>query len=122
MINDTDQNNIRANIEDISQGLNKLSEHQNSHYTDIMMQLKELRDEIHSKHTRPEDNRTNDDLYEDVKEAVIKAGKVSTSYIQRKLGVGYSRAAKLMEMLESNGVIGPAKGSKPREVIIHPSK
>lgn len=60
----------------------------------------------------------NDDLYDSAKEATIESGKVSTSYLQRKLGVGYSRAAKLMEMLENKGVIGPANGSKPREVIV----
>jgi len=58
-----------------------------------------------------------DEMYEPAREAVITAGKASTSYIQRKLGVGYSRAAKLMDMLEERGVIGPANGSKPREVI-----
>ena len=58
-----------------------------------------------------------DDMYESAREAVTAAGKASTSYIQRKLGVGYSRAAKLMDMLEERGVIGAANGSKPREVI-----
>jgi S-DNA-T family DNA segregation ATPase FtsK/SpoIIIE len=58
-----------------------------------------------------------DDLYEAAREAVTSASKASTSYIQRKLGVGYSRAAKLMDMLEERGVIGPANGSKAREVI-----
>lgn len=58
-----------------------------------------------------------DEMYEPAREAVMSAGKASTSYIQRKLGVGYSRAAKLMDMLEERGVIGPANGSKPREVI-----
>jgi len=58
-----------------------------------------------------------DDMYESAREAVTAAGKASTSYIQRKLGVGYSRAAKLMDMLEERSVIGPANGSKPREVI-----
>jgi S-DNA-T family DNA segregation ATPase FtsK/SpoIIIE len=58
-----------------------------------------------------------DELYEAAREAVVSAGKASTSYIQRKLGVGYSRAAKLMDMLEEKGVIGAANGSKPREVI-----
>jgi DNA segregation ATPase FtsK/SpoIIIE, S-DNA-T family len=58
-----------------------------------------------------------DDLYEDTKRAVIEAGKVSTSYLQRKLGIGYARAAKLMDLLEEGGVIGPADGAKPREVI-----
>lgn len=58
-----------------------------------------------------------DDLYEDARAAVMEAGKASTSYIQRKLGVGYSRAAKLMDALEAHGVIGPSNGSKPRDVI-----
>jgi DNA segregation ATPase FtsK/SpoIIIE, S-DNA-T family len=58
-----------------------------------------------------------DDLYEDTKRAVIESGKASTSYLQRKLGVGYARAAKLMDLLEEAGVIGPADGTKPREVI-----
>jgi S-DNA-T family DNA segregation ATPase FtsK/SpoIIIE len=58
-----------------------------------------------------------DEMYEGAREAVVSAGKASTSYIQRKLGIGYSRAAKLMDMLEERGVIGPANGSKPREVF-----
>lgn len=58
-----------------------------------------------------------DELYEDAKEAVIEAGKASTSYIQRKLRVGYSRAARLMDMLEENGIIGPADGVEPRKVL-----
>jgi S-DNA-T family DNA segregation ATPase FtsK/SpoIIIE len=64
-----------------------------------------------------DDSMEEDDLYESAREAVTSAGKASTSYIQRKLGVGYSRAAKLMDMLEEHGVIGPANGSKPRDII-----
>jgi DNA segregation ATPase FtsK/SpoIIIE, S-DNA-T family len=58
-----------------------------------------------------------DDLYEDARTAVIEAGKASTSYIQRKLRVGYARAARLMDILEERGVIGPQDGSKPREIL-----
>ncbi len=58
-----------------------------------------------------------DDLYEEAKNTVIEAGKASTSYIQRKLRVGYARAARLMDILEERGVIGPSDGAKPREVI-----
>ena len=58
-----------------------------------------------------------DDMYEDARAVVAEAGKASTSYLQRKLGIGYSRAARLMDMLEQKGFIGPANGSKPREVI-----
>jgi len=63
------------------------------------------------------DGADDDDLYEEAKEVVISAGKASTSYLQRKLRVGYSRAARLMDILEDRGVIGPADGAKPREIL-----
>jgi S-DNA-T family DNA segregation ATPase FtsK/SpoIIIE len=59
-----------------------------------------------------------DDLYEEAKQTVIEAGKASTSYLQRKLGVGYARAARLIDILEERGVIGPGSGAKPREILI----
>ncbi len=63
------------------------------------------------------DDDAGDDLYEDARQVVIEAGKASTSYLQRKLGVGYARAAKLIDMLEEKGIVGPGNGSKPREVL-----
>lgn len=63
------------------------------------------------------DDEDDDPLYGEAKQVVIEAGKASTSYIQRKLRVGYSRAARLMDLLEDRGVIGPADGSKPREIL-----
>ncbi len=62
------------------------------------------------------DGEDTDPLYEDAKQIVIAAKKASTSYLQRRLSIGYSRAARIMDMLEDGGVIGPANGSKPREV------
>lgn len=64
-----------------------------------------------------EDDEIDDDLYADARSAVEEAGRASTSYLQRKLKIGYSRAARLMDVLEAKGVIGPADGSKPREVL-----
>ena len=58
-----------------------------------------------------------DELYPEAKRTVIEAGKASTSYLQRKLGVGYARAAKLIDMLEERGVVGRADGAKPRDII-----
>lgn len=58
-----------------------------------------------------------DDLYEDARTAVIEAGKASTSYLQRKLRIGYSRASRLIDLLEERGVVGPADGSSPREIL-----
>lgn len=57
-----------------------------------------------------------DDLYEAAKEEVVRAGKASASLLQRRLRVGYARAARLLDILEENGIIGPADGAKPREV------
>jgi len=64
-----------------------------------------------------DDDGEDDELYNQAKEEVLKAGKASTSYIQRKLRVGYARAARLVDLLEQRGVIGPGDGAKPREVI-----
>jgi len=59
-----------------------------------------------------------DPLYEEAKTIVIEAGKASASYLQRRLRVGYARAARLLDLLEAKGVIGPGDGAKPREVFI----
>ena len=58
-----------------------------------------------------------DELYEEARIAIIEAGKASTSYLQRRLKLGYARAARLMDTLEERGVIGPGDGAKPREVL-----
>lgn len=66
------------------------------------------------------DDEPEDDLYEEARETVIRAGKASTSYLQRKLRIGYARAARLMDILEEKGVISAGEGAKPREVLIKP--
>lgn len=63
------------------------------------------------------DDDSDDDMYMDAKAAVEEAGRASTSYLQRKLRIGYSRAARLMDILEERGVIGPADGSRPRDIL-----
>lgn len=57
-----------------------------------------------------------DELYDEAKEAVLQAGKASASLLQRRLRVGYARAARLLDILEEQGVVGPGDGAKPREV------
>ena len=61
-----------------------------------------------------------DPLYDQALQIVIQAGKASASYIQRRLKIGYNRAARLVEDMEARGIVGPANGSKPREVIHMP--
>jgi len=57
-----------------------------------------------------------DPLFEDVKKIVLETKKASASFLQRRLRIGYSRAARLIDMLEEKGIVGPADGAKPREV------
>jgi S-DNA-T family DNA segregation ATPase FtsK/SpoIIIE len=57
-----------------------------------------------------------DDLYEDAREIVITTKKASATFLQRKLGIGYARAARIIDMLEERNVIGPGAGAKAREV------
>ena len=59
-----------------------------------------------------------DPLYEEAKRVVIEARKASASLLQRRLRVGYARAARLIDMLEEKGVVGPGEGAKPREILI----
>jgi S-DNA-T family DNA segregation ATPase FtsK/SpoIIIE len=59
---------------------------------------------------------SDDELYEEARKAVMEAGKASASYLQRKLKVGYARAARLIDMLEERGVVSAGVGAKPREV------
>ena len=82
-------------------------------YDDAFIQLKDLQNQGNEAQ-----NVTADPLYEEVKRFVIASRKASTSLIQRKFSVGYSRAARLMDVLEANGIIGPSRGSKPREILV----
>lgn len=59
-----------------------------------------------------------DPLYNEIVEFAVKAGKISASLIQRKYRFGYNRAARVIDILESRGIVGPANGSKPREVLV----
>ena len=59
-----------------------------------------------------------DPLYEEVARFIVKQRKASTSILQRRFRVGYGRAARLMDMLEEEGVVGPADGSRPRDVLV----
>lgn len=59
-----------------------------------------------------------DDMWEDAVRVVIEGGKASTSMLQRRLRIGYGRASRIIEEMEERGVIGPADGSRPREVLV----
>ena len=59
-----------------------------------------------------------DPLYNEIVDFAVKAGKISASLIQRKYRLGYNRAARIIDLLEERGIIGPPNGSKPREVLV----
>ncbi len=62
-------------------------------------------------------DENNDDLYEAAKKEILQSKKASASFLQRRLRVGYARAARLLDILEEKGIVGPADGAKPREIF-----
>ncbi len=72
--------------------------------------------------TGGENEDADDDMYGEAKEVVVLAGKASASLLQRRLRVGYARAARLLDILEEKGVIGPGDGAKPRDVYVKPER
>jgi DNA segregation ATPase FtsK/SpoIIIE, S-DNA-T family len=65
-----------------------------------------------------DESEDEDELYEEAKRVVIEGKKASTSFLQRRLRIGYSRAARLIDIMEERGVIGPGEGSKPRTILV----
>ena len=63
-----------------------------------------------------------DPLYDDIVEFVVTTGKASASLLQRRFKLGYNRAARVIDLLEERGIIGPMNGSKPREVLVKLNK
>ena len=63
------------------------------------------------------DDDVDDDLYQDAVRVVLEAGRASTSTLQRRLRIGYGRAARLIDLMEKDGIVGPADGTRPREVL-----
>jgi S-DNA-T family DNA segregation ATPase FtsK/SpoIIIE len=59
-----------------------------------------------------------DELFDEAVRLVVEAQQASTSFLQRRMKVGYSRAARLMDELETAGIVGPAEGAKPRQILI----
>ena len=78
-----------------------------------------LREEAEDKETRGEDV---DEMYDHALEIVAETRNASISYIQRRLKVGYNRAARMVEQMENDGVVGPQEGTKPRDVYVQPDR
>ena len=67
-------------------------------------------------------NGDEDKLFEQAVGWVIRAKQASTSMLQRRLKVGYSRTARILDLMEEKGIIGPPEGSKPRQVLVEPEE
>jgi S-DNA-T family DNA segregation ATPase FtsK/SpoIIIE len=74
--------------------------------------------EAPEKESGADEDKEYDERYDDAVALVTKTGQASISMIQRHLRIGYNRAARIVEMMESEGVVGPADGAKPREVLV----
>ena len=59
-----------------------------------------------------------DDLYDEAARIIVSSGQASISYLQRRLRIGFSRAARLVDMMEADGLVSPGAGGKPREVLV----
>jgi DNA segregation ATPase FtsK/SpoIIIE, S-DNA-T family len=78
------------------------------------------KDEAGKEISGSDSEEANDDLFDDAVRLVFEFGKASTSLLQRRLRIGYGRAAHLIDMMERDGLVGPADGSKPREILKSP--
>lgn len=79
---------------------------------------KKVEESLEKKNGGGEGGGDEDDMYDEAVATVRDAQKASASLLQRKLGIGYARAARLLDIMEENGVVGPGEGAKPREVFI----
>lgn len=103
--------------EEIERVIDYVSKEQVAQYDDSITQMSS--DSISTSNVGGERDTSEDDpLYNEIVEFAIDTGKVSASLLQRRFRLGYNRAARIVDLLEERGVIGPANGSKPREVLI----
>lgn len=123
---------LQVAVDELQESIRMLAEQQNVQYNDLVSRINDLKDDLRDNLNDLKDgleaiealgeeeyeafSGTEDEMYEEAKRVVIESGKASTSWLQRKLGIGYSKAASLIDQLEQKGVVGPAKGSKAREV------
>lgn len=83
------------------------------------IESKAVQEKTSNKFTDGGDSGENlDPLFDEAVDVVLENGKASTSFLQRKLGVGYSRGSKIMDQMEDKHIIGPAEGAKPRKILI----
>lgn len=102
--------------DEIKRIIDYVCKEQVAHYSEEMQNLDATGKGIHG---LPDEKEEYDDpLYNEIVEFAIQTGKVSTSLLQRRFRLGYNRAARVVDLLEERGIVGPPNGSKPREVLV----
>ena len=107
--------------EEVEAVVNYIKKYNSSEYDDSVIQEVDrltVREKGKAASADPEDGPGVDDMFEAAVEVVLEAGQASTSMLQRRLRLGYARAARIMDEMEQAGIISPAEGSKPRQIRI----
>lgn len=107
---------LEQKMEEIEGMVQKLSEKQNSQFTDLMTEIRKVAETVKDDSEEYEEGAF-DDLYDEAELVVVEEGKASTSFLQRKLGIGYSRASSLIDALEEGGIIGQSNGATSRKIL-----
>jgi len=104
--------------EEIKRIVDHVIEQQKASYDDNFLNLEAKDEELKNNPISNDKEEYDDPLYNDIVEFVVTSGKASASLLQRRFKLGYNRAARIIDLLEERGIIGPQNGSKPREVLI----
>ena len=106
--------------EEIKKIIDFTVEQQKAQYDEFLMNLEAIDHNVSNASGQEFGDAANDEdpLYNDIVQFVIESQKASASLLQRRFKLGYNRAARLIDLLEERGIIGPANGSKPREVLV----
>ena len=106
--------------EEIKKIIDFTVEQQKAQYDESLMNLEAIDHNVSNASGQEFGDAANDEdpLYNDIVQFVIESQKASASLLQRRFKLGYNRAARLIDLLEERGIIGPANGSKPREVLV----
>ena len=109
--------------EEIEKIIEFTKKQQEASYSDDFMRLEEEKEAVKEDTDDIKGGNSDDELYDQVVDFVVKTQKASASLLQRKFKIGYNKAATMIDELEENGIIGPATGnSKPREVLVQYSE
>ena len=108
--------------EEIERVIAYTSKEQVASYDESITQMSQNQESISTAGVGGRDTSEDDPLYNEIVDFAIETGKVSASLLQRRFRLGYNRAARIVDLLEERGVIGPQNGSKPREVLIKMDK